>query len=90
MIDILRPRRKKSRPKKELKSKTVSAARFNAMIDYYTRELRSRLSEIKKLRQENDMLIRTSVKNADRAGQNSEQVKKLSEEVRILKSRLKK
>jgi hypothetical protein len=74
-------------PTKELKSKTVSTQRFNDMVDYYTKELKSRLDEIKQLKQENEMLIKTSLKNASRSDELRLQVKKLQEDIRILQQR---
>ncbi len=78
----------KNRPLKEAKLKSVPAVRFNAMIEYYTHELKSRLSEIVRLKKENELLIKTSVRNASRSDENTEEAKKLREEIRILQSRL--
>ncbi|HII71917.1 TPA: hypothetical protein HA265_04140 [Candidatus Woesearchaeota archaeon] len=87
--DFLRPKKRSAlRPRKETEAKSVPAKRFNEMIDYYTRELQSRLKEIERLKTENDMLIRSSIKAASRSDQFSEQSRKLSEEVRVLQGRL--
>ena len=87
--DLLnRKPKKKLRPKKELKLKSVPAERFNSMIDYYTRELQSRLAEIAKLKQENELLIKTSIRNSSRAGESEEALRKLNEDVRVLQTRL--
>ncbi|MFC1723913.1 hypothetical protein ACFL0V_07270 [Nanoarchaeota archaeon] len=84
---LLNPKPRFRKPKKEIKSKTVPTRRFNDMIEYYTKELRSRLVEIKKLRQENEMLIKTSIKNAERADQFSQSNQKLAADVRILNTK---
>ena len=81
--------KKRPVPAKEKAAKAVPAKRFNDMIDYYTAELRSRLDEIRRLKQENEMLIKTSLKNASRSDELRLQVKKLNEDVRILQQRLK-
>jgi len=78
-------KRKPGMPSRESHSKVVSAERFNEMIAYYTGELKSRLDEIKRLKEENEMLIKTSLKNASRADESNLHVKKLQEEVRVLK-----
>lgn len=75
-------------PVKEKKAKAVPAQRFNEMIDYYTAELRSRIDEIRKLKHENEMLIKTSIKNAARSDEHQLQVKKLQEDIRILQQKL--
>ena len=72
---------KKLRPKKEVQKKSVPARRFNEMIDYYTCELKSRLSQISRLKKENEILIKTSLRN-------SERTKGLQEENAKLRSRL--
>ncbi len=66
------------KPKKELQKKTVSTKRFNEMIIYYTRELKSRLAEIQKLKKENELLIRTSIRNTARTNELQEENTKLS------------
>ena len=76
-------------PKKERSSKTVPTRRFNDMIDYYTNEIKSRLEEIQRLKEENEMLIKTSIRNAARSDENRLQAKKLGEDVRVLQTRLK-
>jgi len=88
MLSLKRKRPRQSKPVKEKKLKAVSAKRFNDMIDYYTRELKMRISEIQRLKHENEMLIKTSIRNAARSDQHSEEAKKLREEVRILQSRV--
>lgn len=90
--DLLSPRRKKSlqRPKKETQSKTVPTKRYNDMIAYYTAEIKSRIAEIEQLKKDNEMLIKTSIRNAVRADRHTEQTKKLGEEVRILQTRMRK
>ena len=55
-LNIKEKKQKPLSPTKELQSKTVPAQRFNEMIDYYTAELKSRLDEIKRLKEENEML----------------------------------
>ncbi|MBW2968174.1 hypothetical protein KY362_06840 [Candidatus Woesearchaeota archaeon] len=82
--------RKKPRPPKPVKekvSKTVSSERFNDMIDYYTAELKSRLKEIDRLKEENEMLIKTSIRNAARSDEFRQQVQKLSADLRETHSR---
>ena len=87
--DMLNLKKKRpSRPLKEKRLKSVSAKRYNELIDYYTHELKARIKEIQQLKQENEMLIKTSIKNASRSDQFSEQNSKLREEVRILQSRV--
>jgi HPt (histidine-containing phosphotransfer) domain-containing protein len=73
---------------KEKKDKFVPSQRFNEMIDYYTTELRSRLSELDSLKAENEMLIKTSLKNASRSDELRLHVQKLQEEVRLLQQKL--
>jgi hypothetical protein len=75
-------------PMKEKRAKTIPSARFNQMIDYYTAELKSRIGEITRLKQENEMLIKTSLKNASRSDEFQLQVKKLQEEIRLLQQKL--
>ena len=90
MLDriIGKKRQRSQRPLKEKKAKSVSALRFNQMIDYYTAELKSRIDEIANLRKENEMLIKTSLKNASRSDEFRLQIKKLQEEIRILRQKL--
>ena len=90
MLDkiIGKKKRKTPMPAKQVSSKHVPAQRFNDMIDYYTAELRSRIDEIKRLKHENEMLIKTSIKNAARSDEHQLQVKKLQEEIRILQQKL--
>ena len=75
LLGIKQSRPKK--PKKELQKKTVPTKRFNEMIVYYTRELKSRLLQIQKLKKENEILIKTSVRNTERAKQLQEDNTKL-------------
>lgn len=89
MLDRLIGKKKGSpQPLKEKHAKTIPAARFNQMIDYYTAELKSRIDEITKLKQENEMLIKTSLRNASRSDGFQLQIKKLQEEIRILQQKL--
>jgi uncharacterized coiled-coil DUF342 family protein len=81
-------KRRPSAPMKERKDKFVPSQRFNEMIDYYTAELKSRLAEIDSLKAENEMLIKTSLKNAARSDEFRLQLQKLQEEIRILQQRL--
>ena len=74
-------------PSWEKKSKVVSTERFNDMAAYYSNELKSRLSEIASLKAENEMLIKTSIKNAARADELRLQLDKLTEELRILREK---
>ena len=78
---------KRSKPVRDTNSRTVSADRFNEMIDYYTAELKSRLKEIARLREENDMLIKTSIRNASRSDELKLQNQKLMDELRKLHGR---
>ncbi|MBW2972252.1 hypothetical protein KY359_04420 [Candidatus Woesearchaeota archaeon] len=90
--DILGIKEKKGappKPAKETKSKIVPAQRFNDMIEYYTNELKSRLAEIAALKAENEMLIKTSLRNASRSDELRLQVQKLQEDVRLLQDKLK-
>ncbi len=75
-------------PMKEESAKTVSAQRFNDMIGYYTDELKSRLKEIHRLKEDNEMLIKTSLKSSARSDEFREHVSKLQEEVRKLHERV--
>ncbi len=75
------------RPMKETKAKIVSTERFNAMVEYYTNELKSRLDEINSLKQENDMLIKTSIRSASRADELRLHTKKLQEDLRVVQQR---
>ena len=89
MLDKLIGRKKAQQlPVKEKKAKSVPAARFNEMIDYYTAELKSRISELENLKKENEMLIKTSLRNASRSDEFQLHVKKLQEEIRILQQKL--
>ncbi|MBW2997684.1 hypothetical protein KY349_05065 [Candidatus Woesearchaeota archaeon] len=90
MLDKImgKKKRKLPVPAKQASSKPVPAQRFNEMIDYYTAELKSRIDEIRKLKHENEMLIKTSIKNAARSDEHQLQVKKLQEEIRILQQKL--
>jgi HPt (histidine-containing phosphotransfer) domain-containing protein len=88
MLDKLIGKKKKKElavPAKEKNLKTVSSQRFNEMIEYYTAELKSRLSEIDKLKQENEMLIKTSLKSASRSDELRLQINGLREEIERLK-----
>ncbi len=72
------------KPAKERALKAVSAKRFNDMISYYTTELKSRLLEIKRLKEENDMLIKTSIKNASRSDERRLTIEQLNATIREL------
>lgn len=86
MLDrLIGKTRNHSRPTKEKNSKIVSSQRFNEMIEYYTAELKSRISEIDALKQENEMLIKTSLKSASRSDELRLQVNGLREEIERLK-----
>jgi hypothetical protein len=85
-LNIKKKKRTIPAPTKETTSKHVSTQRFNDMIEYYTAELKSRLTEIESLKKENEMLIKTSIKSAANADEARLHVKKLQEEIRILKS----
>ena len=86
-LNLKDKKRPLERPVKEKEAKTVPTQRFNDMVDYYTAELKSRLDEINRLKQENEMLIKTSLKNASRADQLNMHAKKLQEDVRILQQK---
>jgi len=89
--DILgiKDRKKNLHPSRETKSKVVPTERFNDMVGYYTNELKSRLTEIASLKAENEMLIKTSIKNASRADELRLQLDKLTEELRIQREKKK-
>jgi hypothetical protein len=87
-LGINQKKRASGAPSKENKDKIVPAARFNGMIDYYTAELKSRLDEIARLKQENEMLIKTSIKSAAHSDEYRLHAKKLAEEVRVLQQKL--
>jgi hypothetical protein len=89
ILGIKQKKRKPSLPVKEKVSKTVPTERFNDMIDYYTNELKSRIKEIQQLKQENEMLIKTSLRSASRADESRLQAKKLQEDVRTLQNKIK-
>ncbi len=76
------------KPMKERRLKSVPAQRFNDMIDYYTAELKSRIEEIYRLKQENEMLIKTSLRNASRSDEFRLKAEKLEEDVRTLQGRM--
>jgi hypothetical protein len=86
---IMGKKKKPSLPAKETRNKLVPTERFNDMVAYYTNELKSRLSEIASLKAENEMLIKTSIKNAARADELRLQLDKLTEELRIQREKLK-
>ena len=91
MLDRLLGKKKKrviSLPSKERSTEAVPSQRFNDMITYYTAELKSRIDEINQLKQENEMLIKTSLKNASRSDEFRLHIKKLQEEIRILQQKL--
>ncbi len=74
-------------PRKERSSKTVPSQRFNDMIEYYTNELKSRLDEIQRLKEENELLIKTSIRNAARSDENRLIAEKLQEDLRKSKQK---
>ncbi|MFC1742220.1 hypothetical protein ACFL3V_06815 [Nanoarchaeota archaeon] len=87
--DLLGIKKKRpSLPMKERKANTVSSRRFNDMIDYYTAELKSRLTEIKQMKEENEMLIKTSIRSAAHSDENRLHAKKLQEDNRVLRQKL--
>ena len=80
--------KKLSKPVKELNKRTIPAMRFNEMVDYYTHELKTRLAEIKRLRDEAAMVIGMSVKHGGEKQELMEKVKRLQNENNILKRRI--
>lgn len=88
LLGIKPKKRHSSIPSRETKSKIVTAERFNEMIDYYTNELKSRLEEIKRLKEENEMLVKTSIRSAARADESRLQASKLQEDLRIVQQRM--
>jgi hypothetical protein len=78
---------KHSAPVKERKAASIPSQRFNEMVEYYTNELKSRLAEIDSLKADNEMLIKTSLRNAARSDELRIQVQKLQEEIRILQQK---
>lgn len=83
---ILGNRREIPKPARETKAKIVSTERFNDMIDYYTNELKSRLSEIDDLKKQNEVLIKASIRSAGHADQFRLENAKLKEEIRKLQA----
>lgn len=85
--DLIIPKRRK-KPKSETNKKAVSAKRFNEMVAYYTVELKSRLNEIKNLREQLQLLTQTTITTSKKSDETRTQNKKLIEENRILKEKL--
>ena len=81
--------KKKRLPGREPHAKTVPVERFNEMVAYYTAELKSRLAEIDSLKAENEMLVKTSLKNAARSDELRLQLDKTTEDLRLLKEKAK-
>jgi FtsZ-binding cell division protein ZapB len=75
-------------PVREKEKKLVDSKRFNEMIDYYTAEVDSRVKEIKRLKEENYVLIGASVKSNRRCDALELECKKLREEIRVFSQRL--
>ncbi|MBW2964708.1 hypothetical protein KY363_04575 [Candidatus Woesearchaeota archaeon] len=88
LLGIKPKKRPSSVPSRETKAKIVTAERFNEMIEYYTNELKSRLDEIKRLKEENEMLIKTSIKSAAHADESRLQARKLQEDIRVMQQRM--
>ena len=81
--NLLRKKKTKiPKPVKEKKAKIVSAERFNDLIEYYTKELKSRLAEIEDMKNQNEMLIKASIRSAGRADESRLENTKLKEELR--------
>jgi len=87
LLGIKNKRRPVPRPTKERTAKSVPTRRFNDMIEYYTKELKSRIDEINKLKEENQMLIKTSLKSAARSDELRLHNQKLAEDNRKLQER---
>lgn len=62
MIDKLFGKKKPQRSEK-----AVSAKQYNELIDYYTREINSLKKEISRVKEQNLLLMNTSVKQSEKA-----------------------
>lgn len=92
---LLRKKKKKtvkhtlpSKPVKELSQEMISSKRFNEMINYYTRELKSRIDEIERLKKESNILISAAVKHSSEKTDCAETLKRLQNENETLKHKL--
>jgi hypothetical protein len=84
---LLGNKREIPKPAHETKAKIVSTERFNNMIDYYTNELKSRLTELDDLKKQNEVLIKASIRSAGHADQFRIENSKLKEELRKLQEK---
>ena len=87
MLDKFLKKKKPKKPEYELSLKSVSAQRFNEMIDYYTNELKSRLKEIEDLKTQNELLLKTSIKVSAKSDESKREIEKLKGEMSILRSK---
>ena len=74
---------KKMKTPEKTSAKSVSALRFNDMISYYTHELEQLRANVEKLKQDNQVIMNTAIKQG-------EKVRQLEEENKSIKSKLEK
>ena len=86
--ELIMPKKKKKKIRKESVKKVVPTERFNEMIEYYTRELKARFDEIKKLKEQNQLLTQTALKSSNKSDQSYKTILKLQEENRILRGKV--
>jgi len=60
-----KPAKKRSVPKKT-ELKTVSAKQYNELIDYYTIETEKLRAEIKRLNEQNTLIMKTAMKQGEK------------------------
>ncbi|MBT7903773.1 hypothetical protein HN587_07975 [Candidatus Woesearchaeota archaeon] len=77
------------KPIKEKVNSDVSARRFNEMIDYYSHELKVRLDELNSLREQNEIILKTALKQSSKNDHRELQLQKYQEENRILLEKIK-
>ena len=75
-------------PTKELVRETVSSSRFNDMIDYYTHELKTRLDEIEALQAQNEVVMKTALKQGSRNDERARELAKLREDNKLLNDQI--
>ena len=72
---------KKMKKPEKTSAKSVSALRFNEMITYYTHELEQLRMGVEKLKQENQVIMNTAIKQG-------EKIRQLEEENKMFRSKL--
>jgi len=86
---VIKSSTKLTKPTKELNRNTVSSKRFNEMIDFYTHELKTRLDELESVRTQNEIILKTALKQGSQNDERTRELLKLREENRLLKEKTK-